>query len=244
MSRFETATYPVRRSYVKDLIDFYRISVPREREALLQLCEDAWRKDWWEGEAVDPEHEFIDYTWLESRANRICVFEPVVVHGLLQTKHYARALVSADSTQVLTDDQVDDHVAFRMFRQRVLADPYGVSLWAILDESALRRIIGSEEILAEQLKQLVEKARQPNTEIRILPSSAGWQPGASEAFTYFEMPDPYSDVAFIENLAGQTFLEEEDKVARFRSAYDGLCKAALTSTASVELIRTIIEDLE
>ncbi|WP_170183298.1 helix-turn-helix domain-containing protein [Stackebrandtia endophytica] len=244
MSRFETATYAVRRSYVRDLIDFYRVSDQRDRDALIQLCEDAWRKDWWDGQAADVEREFIDYTWLEARAARICVFEPTLVHGLLQTEHYTRALMVEANGHEMTEEQLDKHVEFRMLRKRVLNADNPTRLALIVEESVLRRPVGGWTVLKEKLRYLLKQAQLEHIEVRVLPTEKGWRPGMSEMFTYFEMPEPYSDVAFVENLAGRTYLEQEDKVAKFHRAYAGLQEVALSPAASSKLIRATIKELD
>jgi len=244
LSRFESATYAVRKSYVKDLIDFYRISDQRERDALLQLCEDAWRKDWWDGQSSDVEHEFIDYTWLESRADEICVFEPMLVHGLLQTPKYARSIIRTAEAPDVTEEQVLRLMEFRIRRQQVLDGPDPTKLSVILDETVLCRPIGPVELMKEQLSHLVNMHRRGHIQIRLLPIAHGWKPGMSGAFTLFRMPAPYSDVAFVGGLAGRTYLEHEESVQRFRRAYDGLQESALTTAETNKLIRKAIKELQ
>ena len=92
LSRFERGTHRIRRSYVKDLLDFYGVSSPRGREFLLKLSEDTWRKNWSDLDSYGLDAEFVDYTWLEASSVTIRAFEPLLVHGLLQTPQYVQAL--------------------------------------------------------------------------------------------------------------------------------------------------------
>lgn len=239
LSRFETGAYRARPSYIKDLIDFYGISDVRERDVLLQLNEDAWRKDWWDGAFCDLDKEFIDYTWLEARAERICVFEPLLIHGLLQTECYATALtldgLGRDTSKTLLDRMVE----VRMARQSILGKPSPVELSVVMEEAPLHRNIGGNKVHTEQLEHLITIAAQPNIDIRILPRG-GWHPGLDGPFSFIDMPDPYPDVAYVENLAGRMFLEDDEKVDRYRHAFDGLHGSSLSSRESVNFIRNIL----
>jgi hypothetical protein len=58
------------------------------------------------------------------------------------------------------------------------------------------------------------------------------------------MPDPYPEVAYVENLAGRTFLEDQDKVERFRRAYDELYEISLEPKETARFVRSLLKDLE
>ncbi|HZE41072.1 MAG TPA: helix-turn-helix transcriptional regulator [Stackebrandtia sp.] len=244
VSRFETATYPVRKSYIKDLVDYYGVSDAREREALLQLCEDAWRKDWWDGQASDVERGFIDYTWLEARAERICAFEPMLIHGLLQTEAYARAIIQFAESEELSDESLERLVTFRMLRQNVLNGSNPTRVTSILDPCGLNRQVGDRDVMRGQLSHLLELNQLNNVEILILPADTGPHAGMSGPFTLFEMPDPYSDVAFVESLVGQTYLEDDLKVAAFHRAYAELKTVALNPNETNKVIKQSLKDIE
>lgn len=243
LSRFEKGTLRIRRPYVKEMIDVYGISNQRERLALLQLNEDAWRKDWWDGDTSDLEMGFLDYTWLESRATTIYHFANLVP-GLLQTRDYARAVMKASALETEQLANIDRHLELRGNRQSILHTSSPTSLSVVLDESAIRRPIGGSQIMRAQLSHLVQSASMPHMDIRVRLTRKGWAPGLSSAFTLFEMPDPYPEVAYVDNLAGQTFLEENTKVQRFKLAYDELYQTSLGPTKSVELMRAVAKDLE
>lgn len=244
ISRFETGTLRVKRPYLKELIDFYGISQKRERDALMQLNEDAWRKDWWEGSADDLELGFLDHTWLESRADKICASEPLVIHGLLQTPEYARAVTVRGLGPTTSKETINRMVELRTTRQRILNSESPTRLEVIMEEPALRRPIGGKQVLKAQLEHLLEASRTATISIHILPNSVDWDPGHTGPFTVFNMPDPFTDVAFTDNLAGRTFLEDEAKVARFRAAYDDIYNLALNQDESARFIHTVIKELE
>ncbi|MGH3971938.1 MAG: Scr1 family TA system antitoxin-like transcriptional regulator, partial [Pseudonocardiaceae bacterium] len=95
VSRFESGEYPIRRPDLMALLDLYGVSDRRKRDGLLRLSEDVWQKGWWDGYEPDVERQFVDFVWLESRATAIRSFDPLVVTGLLQTREYAEAVITA-----------------------------------------------------------------------------------------------------------------------------------------------------
>lgn len=242
ISRFERGTHPIRPSYIRDLIGFYGISDELERDRLLRLNEDAWRKDWWEGDTTDLEMGFVDYTWLEARAEQVNAYGAILLPGLLQTIDYTRAITEAglDADQ----ETIDRMVELRVRRQRIIAGDDPTRLAMVLEENSVRRPIGSAKVHRGQLRHLLELGEMAHIELRVLPIEAGWHAGWAGPFTVFDMPDPYPDVVYIEGLIGRTFLEEDAKVAHYRSAYDDLHRAALPPQRSRAFIETVLKDLE
>lgn len=75
-----------------------------------------------------------------------------------------------------THEELDDAVAGRMERQRVLDREHPPELWVILDEAVLRRPVGGPDVMREQLARLVESGQRPNIAIQVVP----FGPGAHE----------------------------------------------------------------
>lgn len=242
ISRFEKGTLRVKTPYLRELIGFYGVN-RRERSAMLQLNEDAWRKDWWDGNTDDLEVGFMDHTWLEARATRICAFEPLLVHGLLQTPEYTKAVTARGMNVAGNSEQVARSVELRVARQRILTGDEPTKLSVIMEEPALRRPIGGTAVLKQQLRHLLELGGSESVAVRILPNTIDWDPGYAGPFSIFEMPDPFSPVAFTETLAGRTFLEEDSKVARFSETYDCLEQLSLSSEESTVFIMNELKDL-
>lgn len=242
LSRFEAAEYPIRRPEVLALLDFYGVSEPEPRKALLTLAEDVWQKGWWDGYSGDlRDRTFIDMVWLESRAHEIRSFDNTLIPGLFQTHGFAEAAITAVDADA-GREQVERWVELRMERQRaLLASKTPPRIAAILDESLLRRIVGGRIVMREQLQALLELTKRPNVEIRMLPFSFGAHAAPSGSFKLFTMADPYPDVAYTETLAGAIYVEEPG-VEHFTAAYDRLYEATLDTRKSAELIKAAAKE--
>lgn len=168
MSRIETGKGPVRIADVRALCWLYGADAATT-DALAALAPGTQQEDWWEADpGIVPGYLGL-YAGLEATASRIRWFEPQFVHGLLQTEDYARAVISIDPQA--SPEVVEQRVRFRMKRQQRSMD--GVT--AIMGEGALRLVVGSTEIMADQLEHL----RASRADVRVLPFSAGPTPRSS-----------------------------------------------------------------
>lgn len=244
IARFERGTHKIRRAYVRELLDFYGVADDREREYLLQLADDAWRKDRWDGDESDLELGFIDFTWLEGLAAGIRAFEPLLVPGLLQTPEYAEALKHVGYGYTTPPEETKRIPEVRATRQQILDGEDPTNLTVVLEEPALHRVIGGHAVHKAQLRHLLDRASQTNITVLVLSRDAEWDPGHHGPFVYFEMPDPYPEIAYIENLSGRTFLEVESTVQRFRDTYDELERLALSPRKSIAFIQDVLKELE
>lgn len=242
MSRFEAGIYPVHSQDLHVLIDFYGVSDPGRRQALLKLSDEAWRTDWWDGYAEDVDRALIDYVWLESRATLIRVFDVMSVHGLLQTPEHARALLRAENPEA-TEPQIERWAELRLMRQVVLDRAEPPHLRLVLDEAALRRQIGGADVHADQLRYLVDVAARSSIELRALPFRAGAHASPDGPFRLLTLTAPFPEVACVEGAGGTVYLEPP-KTQRYADMYDRLTEHALTPDASAALIESIIQELE
>jgi hypothetical protein len=107
----------------------------------------------------------------EEKAVRLSVWSPGVVHGLLQTESYARAMMA--TLPGVTDEVVTARLAARVERQRrVLSrdDPPEVS--AVVDHACLYRLVGSAEVMVEQMTHLLDVAALPHVALQVMPAVA------------------------------------------------------------------------
>ncbi|MEU7433083.1 helix-turn-helix transcriptional regulator [Streptomyces sioyaensis] len=90
----------------------------------------------------------------ESKAARIQVFGSSLIPGLLQTEDYSHALFR-ESLPGESEERINERVATRMRRKRVFEKEQVPYYWAIMDEAALRRPIGSIATMMAQLQYVL-----------------------------------------------------------------------------------------
>jgi transcriptional regulator with XRE-family HTH domain len=120
----------------------------------------------------------------EARATALYVFEHSLIPGLLATEDYSRAVLSRHVG--VTAEQVTARVAARMARQAILDREDPPLLWAVIDDAALSRCVGSPEIMRDALAHLAAMARRPNITVQVL-ADAGAHVGLQGAFTVAEV---------------------------------------------------------
>lgn len=245
LSRIETGKAPTRAAYLNAMLEIYGVDDPGQRQVLLEMAREGHRKGWWPvWDGVLPTG-FGIWVGLEAEAASLRIYEAQVVHGLLQTQDYARAVMSTVRRRQ-TPDEIDRLVELRMQRQDVLrrADP--IELWIILDESVLRRMAGSSKVMREQLQHLYDASQWPNVTLQVLAFCSGLHPGLGGSFTIIEFPERFDpDVVYTEGVTGQAYIEERDREVRASAeAFDLLRAAALPPGESALLIRSILEAAE
>jgi transcriptional regulator with XRE-family HTH domain len=243
VSRFETAEYPIRRGDVLALLDLYRVSEERTRDGLMQLSDDVWRKGWWDDFTSTVGRQYVDFVWLQSRAERLRTYSAMLVPGLLQTREYAETLIRNDAAVHTSEETIEKGIELRMTRQQILRGDEPVSFGAVVDESVLYRVIGGPKVTHNQLVRLLEVAEQSNVEVRVLPLRRGQHAGLDGSFWLYEMPDPYPDVACVDYLTGAVYVEDDAAVDRFRQAYAQLSAMALAGKESAALIAAAVKEL-
>lgn len=238
ISRIETAARGVSVNDVRALCDVYQVSA-EERDRLLGLARESRRRSWWQQYGLDD--SVATYVGLEDAAVAIQQYETSLVPPLLQTEAYARA-VTAGTGPWLSDEQVDQLVATRMTRQALLSADRPLELWTILDEAALRRLVGGPEVMRDQLDQLAARSRSPRVTVQVIGLEAGAHPGMDSAFAVLQLAE-VSDVVYVEGLMGYFFLQSQGDVVRYRRAFDQLRAVALSPADSRDRMRAVAATL-
>ncbi|WP_435110317.1 helix-turn-helix domain-containing protein [Nocardiopsis synnemataformans] len=238
VSRFELGTFPVRRGDLLALLDLYGVDDKFQRETMLNLCGEVWQTGWWDKYAEDDVWgSTIDFVWLETRAQAIRAFTTLVVPGLLQTRAYAHALIDAVDGRAGAE-QVSRWVELRMGRQKILDEEDIQGHEVLFDEAALRRPVGGQEVMLEQMRHLREMVDSGKVVIRVLPFNKGAHPSPEGAFTLLDLGDPFSTVAHIESPGGGIYLERGE-VDKLVDVYDRLQEMSLTPEDSAAFIAAL-----
>jgi transcriptional regulator with XRE-family HTH domain len=202
-----------------------------ERERLMRHAEEARQPGLSE---VDVADVVADHLWLESRAWRIETFRSNSVHGLLQTRDYAREVLMAAYPN-RAPESVEGPVAAREARQRRLHGEDPLQLSAILDEAVLHRMVGGPEVMRAQLELLAERAALPNVEIRVVPFAAGAHASLAGSFDLLRFRDE-NDIVFVETRGGCMYLPNGESYTAALRHLEIVALPADESLAKIEAI--------
>jgi transcriptional regulator with XRE-family HTH domain len=239
ISRIENGQVAVRIQDARELLDLYRVDDGR-REALLQMVRQARSKGWWSGYGDLIDEGTKTLLSLEDEASAILVYETNLVTPLLQTRSYAWELLSSWNDVSL--DLIRRRADLRIERQNVLGRPRAPRLDVVLDESSLRRMIGTAEVMREQYQKLLSVAGSPAVSLRVLPFSAGPHQAMGFPFQIFEFAGDDPHIVLVEMLTGSQCLEAAEEVGRYRAAFQQVSDRAMSSEESGQFIKSLIED--
>ncbi|MEU3985131.1 helix-turn-helix transcriptional regulator [Streptomyces sp. NPDC026672] len=173
---------------------------------------------------------------LEARATEICAFQMGMVHGLLQTPAYIRAVLGAFDQPTL-----EDQAAARLARQRILHEEERPVFWMVLSEAALYQEIGDRDIMRGQLAHLASFEGDNRVNVQVLPFSAGAHPGLTGPFDIYRFQtDPA--IAYTEGYEKGHPTADSNTVTSCSLRYDHLQAAALSIKDSAELMRHMAEE--
>jgi len=222
---------------VRRLLDLYQVTGEADREALFELARQAKQRGWWQAYADVMPSEYANLIGLEAEAAEIRTYQPELIHGLLQTADYARAVIRAGRPGD-TAEQVDRRVELRMTRQQILDREDPPRLRVIVNEAAVRRVVGGPDVMRAQLTALTAERDRSNVTVQVLPFTAGEHPAmASGPFVLLGFPqaaDP--GVVNAENLTGSLLLDAPEDFRQYARTFDFLQAAALGPRESRDML--------
>ncbi|MEU7279125.1 helix-turn-helix transcriptional regulator [Streptomyces sp. NPDC045431] len=240
ISRLENGRRSISQRDVRDLCGVYEVEDHRIVDSLMQMAKDSRQQGWWHAFGDIP---YSVYIGLETDAASLRVYEPQVVPGLLQTRRYAEALITGALPESSPAD-IEKRVNVRARRQDRIKDAdQPLRLWAVIDEAALRRVVGDKQLMIEQLEHLVEQSQQPHVTVQVLPFDMGAHPGISGHYAILEFPDASdSSVVYIEGVTSDLYLEKPNDVQRYSVMYEHLRAQALNADQTRQFITDVMKD--
>jgi len=240
VSRIETAATVVKPPDVRSLLEHYG-AASEEITELLNLAMEDRQPSWWRQYSDVLPENFSGYLGLESEATRISAYESEVVHGLLQTDAYARQILGQHPLTVMPYE-IEQATRLRLARQSRLGGDDPLQLDVVVNEGALRRVVGGPDVVREQLAHLVEMAATPNVTVRILPFTAGAHPATHGSFAVLEFPDPDDPhIVCLDILATTLYREGLREVGAYQLAHERVATLALGPEESSALVSDMIE---
>jgi transcriptional regulator with XRE-family HTH domain len=234
ISRIETAQIRIAPGTVHEILDALHVVGP-SRDRLVLMAREAEHLPWSHAYSDTLSRPVTTYYSLESEAAWLKAFESTVIHGLLQTDEYVRAV-----TKHWDHDPsfIDSMIASRRRRRALLTREEPLTLNVVFDEAVLRRQVGGHRVMKAQLQWLADCAQLPNVHLQVIAFEAGMHSGPGGSFGILGFADPDEpSVVYIENANDESILDRRSVVAAYEGTFDRLRAEALDSSETLALIR-------
>ena len=239
VNRMETGSGRIQPSDIDALCRFYG-TTDELREFLKALARQAKTRGWWQVHGAGVPEWFNIYIGLEQDAATFRQYQCELLPGLMQTTAYAGELHKSGGH--MSADDIDRAVHVRMERQAMLSRPDAPDAWFVVNEGAVRNVIGDRALMREQLERVLESAELPSVTLQVLPFDSGTYP-ATGSFTMLGFPDPEDpDLVYRDGITDAVYLEGEHHVREYMRAFDGLRAAALSPQRSTQLIKSVLKE--
>lgn len=183
--------------------------------------------------------QYLRYRRWESEAKLEQTIDTFYIPGPYQTAEYAEAAAESSPGLIVRPSWKEIAAADRNERQELLYLDEPLHVASLIDESAVRRIVGSPAVMKEQLARLLDRASMPNVDWRIMPFRAGpygVHGGAVTLLTPRNVSMPVE--GWIDSGDGLTLLKPE-RVQAYSAVWDAAFKLALSAEESAEVVREI-----
>jgi len=244
ISRIELGKVGFKERDVADLLTLYGVTDPAERAPLLELARQANRPGWWHKYSDLLPSWFEVYVGLEEAASIIRTYEIQFIPGLLQSRDYARAVINIGHPRA-SKEEIDRRIELRERRQQRLLGPDAPTLWAVVDEAAVRRPFGGRKVMRGQIKHLLEMTERPNIRLQVLPFARGGHAAAGGPFTFLRFSEPaLPDVVYIEQLTSALYLDKREDTDAYMEVMDRVSVQANTVAASKQFLKDLLTELD
>ncbi|MFD5721594.1 helix-turn-helix domain-containing protein [Streptomyces sp. NPDC127036] len=238
ISHLENGNRAVSPRDVRDLCALYGVTDQQVLATLLAMAAESGQRGWWHTYGDLPQSVYIA---LETDATSLHIYEPMLIPDLLQTPAYAHTVIE-ETIPELTAEQAATRLKVRLRRQHRIYNPARpLHLSAVLDESVLHRVVGSPEIMREQLEHLNAIGAEPPIAVQVLPYTAGAHAGLSGQFSILRFADSPAGVVYVERFGSDLYLEKPSEVRDFGMMHDQLQAKALDAAGSRDVVADVIK---
>ncbi len=242
ISRMETGRVGFKIRDVADLLTLYGVTDPTECDEVLDLAYRSNKPGWWHRYADLLPGWFETYLGLEQDAAVIRTFALQFIPELLQTADYARAVTRLTYTRT---GEIERRVELRMHRQRLLTRDNPPTLWAVIDESALRRWVCNEpDVLRAQLTHLLEVNERTNVSLQFVPLSHGGHAATGGSFTLLRFPQTdLPDVVYLEQLTSALYLDKRSDTEHYAMVMERLVRRLPPPSHATVILQRILQEI-
>jgi hypothetical protein len=239
ISRWETGDKVPTIAQVAQILNALEVTGDRYDD-IIALAERPFDPQWLATGLPGQQQQLTTLLEYESMATRITAVHPLLIHGMLQTADYVRAVMRGAKVPAI---ELEQRVAVRLGRRDALTRTRPAQLTAIIGEAALRGRIGGPEIMLDQLRHLLIMNKLLTVDVFVLPIATDWHPALEGPFSMIDCIDG-SNIVHIENRRSGIFLHEDDDVEIYREAMPAILAEAMTLEESIERIEFEIAELE
>ncbi|MFR9675559.1 helix-turn-helix domain-containing protein [Streptomyces sp. TR06-5] len=234
--RMEKAEVGLKPVYVEKLLQVYGTE-PDERLAFLERVGEVNGPGWWHRYRDLLPGGFGQLVSLEGSASLMRAYEPHCVPDLLQTDDYARALLRV-RFPCASEEELERRLALRAERATVLTGSAPARLWAVVDETVLRRPVGDRATMQRQLDGLAAMTELPHVAVQVLTFSSGAHPGTTGPFLLFRFDIPeLPDLVYAENPTDAVCHDSDTDTSVYRALLDRMCAQAAPLSETGRILR-------
>lgn len=244
ISRLELGQSGIAIGDLKMLLESYGDD-PEHVVWMMDLARNNRDRGRWSGYRATVPEWFRVYVDLEQDAEDIRATQTEVVHGLLQTEAYMRALYGGVGDASRPTD-VDSAVQTRKDRQEMFTRSDGPTVSIVLSESSVRRIVGGYAVMAEQLDHLLDMASHPRLRLQLQPFDGGDAGGAAHSFSLLRVGSAGSSpplvFAYYELFVDALYADDNALIRRFEELWGQRQSAALSPRDTVSRLASLAGD--
>ncbi|MFF7144908.1 MULTISPECIES: helix-turn-helix domain-containing protein [Streptomyces] len=239
--RLEAGTVSLSVTDLRALLQLYGVTEPDRVTDLEEAARGSKGPSWWAPYSDMVRPQFAQYLGYESAATSIRFYHPSVVYALLQIEDYTMAQLAPRENGGLARRSAE----LRTTRQERLFDgDHGPAVSIVLDEAALRRVIGGPGVMRRQLEHLKTMARHPRVTLRVLPFTAGAHYSMGSSFTLLGFTDG-DDLLYLEGATGSVANRDDlGLTARYQECFEDISIKAYEGDRMIELIDAVKESLD
>ncbi|WKX70946.1 helix-turn-helix transcriptional regulator [Streptomyces sp. XD-27] len=242
ISHIEAGRVGVSEERLRRLAAFYQCGDEALIDALAAMTYEQRGQGWWEDYRGILPAPLRDLAEMEHHATFLRTIQITHFPGTFQTEDYARTVFTY-AFPPLPQADMEARLAHRMERQKILHRDEPPPFDALIHETALRMRFGGRKVTRAQLEHLQKLSEHPNITVRVIPFEVEDPIGSGHAMHYTGGPVPQLDTVQIDTALGMDFLHAESRLKRCRMLFEAVKGAALSKSASRDLIHSVIREL-
>lgn len=249
IGRVESGVATLAADALDKLLAFYRVDA-NERETALVFGFEARKR------VARRTHVYVDtlpgafqrFADLEASAHTILWYESSVIPGLLQSPAYVRAIIAVGENTWWKPSPaiLENRAEFRLQRQKnTWESDISKELHFIIGEAALHEIVGSADVMVEQLRHLQKiMDERRDTTIQLVPFTTPGNPARGGGFTVLDFGSNALTVGFTPVMNGPSaFYDSDENVTPMIRTFRHISQLALSHEETRLAISRKLEEI-